>query len=196
MIENWFSTPVYFDYINSDTIITQFLDIAKKLKQENKFSIPEDWHSQLITDPTFSENLLEKHQCNEFLHQLEYHISKYLIGIKCDTTCIGSGNYKIISSWFTCNKKNMYSHIHMHGDADLAGVFYFQTNKKDGDLFFENPNKALRSSHCFRHMQQRIYYKPEVGKLILFPGWLEHGVVTNTTDDERLSLSFNIVFER
>ena len=51
MIENWFSTPVYFDYINSDTIITQFLDIAKKLKQENKFSIPEDWHSQLITDP-------------------------------------------------------------------------------------------------------------------------------------------------
>ena len=36
---------------------------------------------------------------------------------------------------------------------------------------------------------------PTEGELILFPGWLDHGVQTNDTDDERVSVSFNIRFE-
>lgn len=192
MIEKWFYTPVYFAYIQEQNIINDFV----KLANEQTFNIPEGWNSQLLTDPSFTKNILEENHCIDFLKHLEIHISKFLVEINCDSSCIRKGNYKMLSSWFTLNKKNMYSHIHMHGDADIAGVYYFQTNGEDGELFFENPNKALRSSHCFRHIQQRIYYKPEVGKLILFPGWLEHGVTTNLTDNHRMSLSFNLVFER
>ncbi len=32
---------------------------------------------------------------------------------------------------------------------------------------------------------------PEAGKLLMFPSWLEHGVPQNTTDEERISMSFN-----
>jgi uncharacterized protein (TIGR02466 family) len=34
--------------------------------------------------------------------------------------------------------------------------------------------------------------KPAVGKLLLFPGWLEHSVEKNKTDDIRISISFNL----
>ena len=38
-------------------------------------------------------------------------------------------------------------------------------------------------------------HKPEVGKILLFPGWLKHGINTNNTDNIRISLSFNICFK-
>ena len=31
---------------------------------------------------------------------------------------------------------------------------------------------------------------------MMFPGWLKHGVYTNTTDNTRISISFNIEFDR
>ena len=38
-------------------------------------------------------------------------------------------------------------------------------------------------------------YTPKEGKILLFPGWLEHGVKTNLTDNVRMSLSFNVYFK-
>jgi ectoine hydroxylase-related dioxygenase (phytanoyl-CoA dioxygenase family) len=32
-----------------------------------------------------------------------------------------------------------------------------------------------------------------VGKLLLFPGWLQHSVKKNKTDDLRISISFNLL---
>ena len=38
-------------------------------------------------------------------------------------------------------------------------------------------------------------HEPMEGKLIIFPGWLLHGVRQNSTDNTRISLSFNITFK-
>jgi ectoine hydroxylase-related dioxygenase (phytanoyl-CoA dioxygenase family) len=34
----------------------------------------------------------------------------------------------------------------------------------------------------------------KTGILIMFPSWLQHSVVANPTEEERVSLSFNIMF--
>ena len=34
------------------------------------------------------------------------------------------------------------------------------------------------------------------GTLLLFPGWLKHGIRPNKTDVPRVSLSFDIIFDR
>ena len=34
------------------------------------------------------------------------------------------------------------------------------------------------------------------GGLILFPGWLKHGINMNNSDEERISVSFDITFNR
>ena len=54
-------------------------------------------------------------------------------------------------------------------------------------------NKAIDSSVLLK--TGRMVVNPTEGELILFPGWLDHGVQTNDTDDERVSVSFNIRFE-
>jgi uncharacterized protein (TIGR02466 family) len=35
-------------------------------------------------------------------------------------------------------------------------------------------------------------HQPKVGELLLFPSWLPHFVLPNTSNEERISVSFNI----
>ena len=95
----------------------------------------------------------------------------------------------------TLTEPGQYAHTHDHGAADLSGVYYFKTNGNDGDLYFDSPVAQLKSSFVF-NKSSRVFYKPKIGKLILFPGWLSHGVFQNTTTENRVSVSFNIYFVR
>ena len=103
------------------------------------------------------------------------------------------GQWKIQDSWFAKFNKGHYAHIHSHGHADIAGVYYFQTNNEDGTIFFEAPSKCMANAKCYR--PPRYEQRAEAGKILFFPGWLEHGVTTNTSDESRISLSFNIWLE-
>ena len=69
------------------------------------------------------------------------------------------------------------------------------TNGEDGNLFFVCPTPGLMASLCF--LKDPIWeHKPEVGKIMLWPGCLQHGVHENLTDHTRIALAFNIVFQR
>ena len=35
-------------------------------------------------------------------------------------------------------------------------------------------------------------FRPEEGRMYIFPAWLEHGVEVNRSDTDRVSISFNI----
>ena len=196
--EAWFATPIY----NVNIIGTAFEEIQKdfseafdSIKNRGDFDYTDEWGSTTrFSDPSFTNNFLQEFNIVSFEQELNLHIKRYLsqIGFVLHPKM----SYRIGASWMTLSRKGNYGHIHSHGASDISGVYYFKTNSNDGDLFFETPNKLLTSSFCFNHMHSRAYYKPEPGKLLLFPGWLEHGVQTNTTDHERVSVSFNIHFAR
>ena len=101
--------------------------------------------------------------------------------------------YFISSSWFALFKKGNYAHVHNHGDCDIAGVYYFKKVDDDGSLFFCNSSQV---AECSIFKTGRITTNCSEGDILLFPGWMDHGVETNNTDDERISLSFNISFSR
>jgi len=97
-------------------------------------------------------------------------------------------------SWITRYDRGEYAQIHNHGYSDISGVYYHSVGSKAGNIFFENPNLA---AHGWWVMPpDRVEYVPKPGMIILFPGYLYHGVQTNDSDDTRVSISFNCVFER
>jgi uncharacterized protein (TIGR02466 family) len=196
--EAWFATPIY-NTIIQEPALTKIQDdfeyVFNDLKSKNTFSDVDEWKkTMLFSDPTFDNSLIKDYGLKAFEAELDMQIKNYLnqLGFRLHPKL----SYRIVSSWMTLSKKGNYGHIHSHGMADLSGVYYFKTNEKDGDIFFETPNKLLVSSFCFNHMHSRVYHKPQVGKLLLFPGWLEHGTQTNTTDHERVSVSINVHFNK
>ena len=88
---------------------------------------------------------------------------------------------------------------HTHG-AYLVGVYYLSVPKHSGDILLHDPRGYIswpelnftpndplnRTSRCYHRV------KPVEGMLILFPGFLAHSVETNLSNQNRVSIVFNV----
>ena len=191
----WFPTPVYIEGSNDETIQKELLEVYNKLE----FSQIEGWspHTHELNQYPFGRNILKEYECYNFLDFLDSHIKRYLQAIGFEGQYgPNQEQYVIDGAWFTKTKKGKYAHIHNHGSNDLSGVYYLQTNGKDGNLIFKSIHEYLQSNYIFEHIVEDISLPVEKGLLALWPGILNHGTEVNQTDHERVSLSFNIHFRR
>jgi uncharacterized protein (TIGR02466 family) len=191
-IDAIFASPLYSAILDDLTLVqTEFNDRMQYIQFDNT---PETWGkthkiSKADNQDTFAQDAISKYQLNHFEKVLKFHIEQY-----CSAMGKPIVSYKR-DSWFTLFEYGDYGHIHNHMDADISGCYYYSTSGNDGRIFFESPNPFYKISPYYTHLGGRQFHDPEVGKLILFPGWLEHGIETNTTDSRRISLSFNIYFK-
>tara|TARA_B100001996_G_scaffold304297_1_gene245180 strand:- start:556 stop:1116 length:561 start_codon:yes stop_codon:yes gene_type:complete len=186
MIENIFPTSIYYDYVNNrEEIQNELGRCAETLNYEIT-----DQLRMYSNDHSYQTNIIGDRKLNIFAEALDTHLQNY-----CSEVGFPMRPYKLDSSWFVVYKKSNHCTVHSHGHVDISGVYYIDTNGEDGNLFFVCPNPSLMSSLCF--LKSPIWeHKPEVGKIMLWPGWLQHGVDENLTDHTRIALAFNIVFQR
>ena len=197
-IQLLFPTPIH---VSSVTDIGQFDQIQSDFQQAyddlvaNNIFNNKRWggNTGLLSDVDFEEDLLTKYKLDEFKSFLGTAVNDYMsqLGFKGINL-----SYNYAASWMTLHKTGAFAHTHTHSYSDISGVYYFKTNGRDGSIYFENPVKSQVTGFITHRIDNRLYFTPEVGKLILFPGWLDHGVDFNTTHDERVSVSFNINFNR
>ena len=114
---------------------------------------------------------------------------------------IHEANY-LNSMWVNINDYGHTNDIHSHPKCLISGVFYPGTfyHENMGDLVFINPaSDLLKIDYDFSLREYTNYnspkwvIKPERGKVILFPSYLNHLVRPNLNKDFlRLSISFNL----
>lgn len=100
--------------------------------------------------------------------------------------------------WINVNgyKDSNNSHIHPH--SLFSGVFYVQTNPKSGNIQFTRDDIMIYDWNDKTIEQQNesnawsYYQVPENNRLLLFPSWLNHSVKANMSDEDRISISFNV----
>ena len=196
MINYYYPTPVYTGYAQPlvrTLIQTDFQKVVDNIQAGSGFLKNPNWPvtSHKLSDPSFKSNLIDDYNLTAFYNELRHHIKCYMQ----ETNAYHINMFKITESWMTLTSKGDHAIMHTHGSSDLSGVYYFQTNGQDGRIYFRSPNRYIANSHAFHNAPDQIEIDPEVGKFILFPGWLEHGICTNNTDNERISISFNISFK-
>ena len=198
MIENLFATPIYYDFLRGHDDIKDRID---NFINEVEFTMNiKGWGNTHYISTKFKNgagtNIIKELKLHILEKEIDDHIQQYCDEMNMDRTFLETfekPDYKMLS-WFSKFEKGNYAHIHDHGDADISGVYYYKTNNVDGDLFFISPNPHLDTSHSYQRYGEPWVHKPQEGKILLFPGWLKHGVRTNSTDSTRISLSFNIYF--
>jgi uncharacterized protein (TIGR02466 family) len=112
--------------------------------------------------------------------------------------------YCYISNWWiNINSKNNTNILHVHPQSYISGAYYVKCDPElHGSISFDTPLKVKKvmfgediepnEDQEQNHFTTETWsYPPEVGKLLLFPSWLEHSVNSNLTDDIRVSISFN-----
>jgi len=109
---------------------------------------------------------------------------------------INNGKYKIKlrNSWMNIQSKGKSHEWHCHPGYTIAGVYYMRVDADKGGIQFQNPNPIMQWCHFPEgpRSSQSIEFIPNPGDIILFPAWLMHNTVNNTSDEDRISVAFNI----
>lgn len=103
-----------------------------------------------------------------------------------------------INSWVNINSKGCYNTRHSHADAGilLSGVYYVTVPENSGNILFCDPRPTVVHSFADSryYKSYQIYpIQPKENMLLLFPCWLEHQVEPNNSNEDRISISFNLM---
>ena len=176
---------------NFDKIKDDLIDWIYKFKENNpgisKISNKGGWQSQ--SKLVFTDDGFEK-------------FSDYLIPPVTELL----KNYKIyeeiriVQMWLNINGPNSYNVSHRHPGSDLSGVIWVKQTPESGRFVFDdldNVDQILTVNMDPQHLKEKNML-PEIvpdykdGTIILFPSMLTHRVEINETNEDRISISFNL----
>lgn len=106
---------------------------------------------------------------------------------------------EITGCWGNVSQPGAIHHRHSHPNNFLSGVYYLQADEGANTITFHDPNpcKGLirPPMHELSHeTSETVKLAINPGDLLFFPNWLVHSVEQNTSDRERISIAFNVMF--
>tara|TARA_Y100000401_G_C8221685_1_gene173633 strand:+ start:61 stop:618 length:558 start_codon:yes stop_codon:yes gene_type:complete len=108
---------------------------------------------------------------------------------------------KLQSYWINVNGPDTYNITHCHPKAVLSGVVYIQASEDSGDVVLRHPNEYCADQECelYNHtdlsQHLAVSLRPKTGVCYIFPGYQMHLVEPNRTQDNRVSVAFNLGVE-
>ena len=182
-----FSTPIYEEIFEGNNLALVQQEIKSALELTT-FNERDQILGHLICEDSFNSDWISDKKCPKFDWMLNDALARYFqtIGINPEGV-----SYKR-DSWINKFDTGSFSHIHDHGESHISGVYYYQTTGYDGNIFFDTPVVQSKCTKVWQQLSTRIFRPSCNGGLILFPGWLRHGVTENFQPDTRISISFNI----
>ena len=181
-------TPYWYthiwEFIRSETRVTfnedmigsiqGMMDKDKGVKKSNRGG----WQSELL--PPTGE-----------LEPLAFEISEF-----CKSINLGINEIAIPQMWINVKKKNDWNTIHSHGQYTLSGTYYVKVPKDSGQIVFRDPRpSAISNLFMVNTFDKGEFRKVKTieGLLILFPSYLDHFVEPSNADEDRISISFDVV---
>lgn len=110
-------------------------------------------------------------------------------------------SFAITGCWANVAIKGGWHRAHSHPNNFLSGVYYVQAPQGANTITFKDPRIQRsvlepRLSHMDESNAGEVTLEVREGLMLMFPSWLEHSVGFNTSDVKRISVSFNIMFNR
>ena len=174
----------------------KLIEYAYKLKdsQPSGVSISNvlGWQSENLNQTIFDSYDLEITRLFNYIQQ-NLITSKKELNLKLNLS-LSFGNV-----WININPKNAYNQPQNHPNSILSGVYYVACKEGSGKVVFKNP-----ASNMLYHLSNRaineynnvncsvVQFNPVPGLLLIFPSWIEHYVMPNLNEEDRISIAFNV----
>lgn len=183
-IENLFSTPLWIEQLNLDNgrLASKVYDI------ESKHKSLEVSNRGGYQSPVGLED-------EEFIQAVKSHTPRR------EDKPIGVDDIDVFN-WININRKGHYNTRHTHVDSNifLSGVYYIKVPKDSGRIRLYDPRGVLQQSMTdhvyFNDGNEYNYVNIIDGLIIYFPSWVEHDVESNDTNEDRISVAFNLFVDR
>jgi len=188
---NLFPVPIQKTLLelNIDSLIEFCYEMKCKDEKGVQISNVGGWQSDNIINETHTEFVKLKTEIESALNL--YHL--YIQLNKIFTQ-------KISGIWVNINQKGHSNEIHNHAFSILSGAFYL-TKGESAPIVFRHPYEEI-NTHYWNEVlieegnpinsgKWRIF--PEPNQLIIFPAWLQHKVLMNEENIDRITFSFNTI---
>jgi len=112
---------------------------------------------------------------------------------------IGDVALEITACWATVLAKGAAHRMHSHPNNFLSAVYYLRTHAGADSINFHDPRNQtgiIRPPvvELTAENTDQVVVKVSDGTLLMFPSYLEHSVDATTSEEERISISFNAMF--
>jgi uncharacterized protein (TIGR02466 family) len=112
---------------------------------------------------------------------------------------IGYDAFEITGCWANVLAKGAMHKAHSHPNNFLSGVYYVRTQAGTDTINFHDPRiqaSVIRPPvvELTAENTDQVVVGLTNGTLLMFPSYLEHSVDANMSEEERISISFNIMF--
>ena len=108
----------------------------------------------------------------------DYYGGMYQFSASLISTLVPGQEYEFDKAWFNLNGPGGTNHWHDHGTSPVVSVLYIKV-----------PSPC--SNIEFRKGSEFFSYAPSSGYFLVFPGDLEHRVLENPANEDRISLAIN-----
>ena len=204
-------SPTIMESAVPDKFVQIVNETADKVLSSDTASIEWDWSHMLvgkvhkevqipIRNKEHRELLFTtmKGACVDYLKESikegNHHSWKKIAGDMTPT----ADNIHLTHSWVVSQYAGEYNPWHHH-NGDFSAVIYLKlppNMHKEIEEDFEDHYPAnglieFMYGEAQNFRSDNLKFKPEVGKLIVFPSWLRHFVYPFKSDGERRSMSFN-----
>ena len=184
-----FPVPVHqFDVNGFSEIQDELIDYVYKMREKdpvgNTISNRSGWQSspfEIVNE-------------DDVLHS-------FLINCLSDFPSLKKSIDMFVYGWINVNKPGDYNIKHTHPTSDLSGVLWVKAPENCGNIVFDSPfafqthNEVESYTDEFRNLNNYNhchYFNPIEGRILVFPSHLQHHVLHNKSEEDRISVSFNI----
>jgi len=112
---------------------------------------------------------------------------------------VGPDAFEITGCCATVLANGAIHKVHSHPNNFLSGVYYVRIQSGSDTINFHDPRSQTRiirppAVELTAKNTDQVVVRVTNGTLLMFPSYLEHSVDTNMGEEERISISFNIMF--
>lgn len=110
------------------------------------------------------------------------------------------GTAEVSSSWATVGRKYSSHAPHNHLPNLWSGVYYVKAESDCSPIQFIDRNRDNNWPWDFKTedneiTSQTLIVQPKTGRLLVFPGYVQHGVLEQLDENDRITIAFNCTGE-
>ena len=105
----------------------------------------------------------------------------------------------VTGCWANINPPGAYHPMHNHPNNYLSGVYYVAVPDASSRIVFQDSRPQVivpKPRQYSRITASGADAQCKAGRLLIFPAWLRHTVPANQGNADRISISFNLMFDK
>lgn len=203
-----FPIPIWMANSDNVDIRKKSEALAYKFKEQAGVAglVSESWEKQIRSDDVAlheTEGVTSFHTDN-LVHNHDWtDVANFIVqmaGTLMSDTYTISG-MTIGNMWTTIYPPGAFVPQHVHNNVMVSGVYYVKAEPDCGELVFTDPSWVAKTMNApddaapFPGPGTKVVLPVRSGDMVLFPAWLPHNSRANKSGEDRIIVSFNLLFE-